>query len=170
MRATWRDPDDITPGARRTPREIHGWRSYDPLRRMLAFATSGVTHAHIAAADKLREQVDLATMGYSAARPLIYVEQQPQPRHGGGAAAVSQVRAARAVRRVIALFSRQQLRMIEAIVLGNMTLRAWTRSLPGQPASQPVEKGKLLAILDVLAQHFASEIRDEIARGKRLPP
>jgi hypothetical protein len=169
MPATWRDPDDITPGARRTPREITGWMRYDALRRMFGDPRSGVTAQHVMAADTLRELVDLATLGYAADRPLIYVQQNAQPRFGMGPAALAQVKAARAVTRVVKLFGPLQLLMIQAIVLRNVSVRKWTEALPAG-ASQAVEKGKLLAILDVLVQHFAAEIDDDLARGRRLPP
>lgn len=170
MRSEWRDPDDITPGARRTPKMVVGWRSYDPLRLMLGHAASGITTEHIMAADKLREAFDLATIGYSADRPLIFVAQQPAPRFGLGPDAVAQMRACRTVRRVVALFMLRQLAMIDMVILRNVPLRIWTQALLQQPASQAVEKGRLLAILDVLAQHFATEVDDDLARGRRLPP
>jgi hypothetical protein len=169
MPATWRDPDDTAPTARRTPREIAGWRRYDALRRMFGDPRSGITAQHIMAADTLRELVDLATLGYAADRPLIYVAQNAQPRFGMGPAALAQVKAARAVKRVTALFPPLQLAMIQAIILRNVSVRAWTTALP-PPASQAVEKGKLLAILEILVQHFAVEVEDDLARGRRLPP
>jgi hypothetical protein len=170
MHASWRDPDDITPGARRAPREIHGWRRYDPLRKMTAHPNSGVTEAHILAADKLRELVDIATLGYSAERPLIFVTQTISgPRFGMSAGEVARVKAGRAVKRVIALFPAMQLEMIQAIILRNVTVRAWTEALP-QPASQATEKGRLLTILDLLVQHFGSEVADDLRSGRRLPP
>jgi hypothetical protein len=166
---TWRDPDDVTPGARRTPREINAWRSYDPLRRMLVHTSSGITTAHIQAADKLRELVDVATLGYTADRPLIFIANTAQPRTGMTPAAIAEVKAAREVRRVVVMFAPIQLAMIQAVILRNVTLTAWTRALP-PPVSQPVEKGKLLAILEILVQHFDAAIQDELARGRRLPP
>ena len=137
---------------------------------MQGHANSGVTASHIAAADKLREAVDVATLGYSAVRPLIFVSQAiAGSRYGLGAAEKARMAALRRVQRVIALFPAPALRMIEAIVLGNMSLRAWTLALP-QPAAQAVQKGRLLGILDQLVQHFDGEIRDEVASGRRLPP
>jgi hypothetical protein len=136
---------------------------------MLAHPSSGITAAHIMAADKLRELVDLATLGYSNDRPLIYVQQTPLPRFGLGARAVEELDAARAVRRVIVLFPPLQLALIQAVILRNVSVRAWTSALP-PPASQAVEKGKLLAILEILVQHFDAEVQDDLARGRRLPP
>lgn len=167
MRAVWRDPDDITPGARRTPREITGFRTFCPLRRMAGDPASGIQAWHIMAADKLRELVDMATLGFSTDRPLIYVQQTTLPRWGLNPAAVAQIKATRSVLRVITLFSRYELRLVEAIVLRNMTVRAWSID---SGARQGTVKATLLDILDRLAQHFESEIDDELARGRRLTP
>ena len=169
MVGRWRDPDDVTPGARRTPREITGWRSFDPLRRMAGHPHSGITAEHIMAADHFREQVDLATLGYSGVRPMIFVAQAHLPRAGMGPAALAQTRAQRVMRRVMRLFSPPQLLMIEQVVLRNMTLRAWTHR-HDPPANPVTEKRKLLVILDRLVEHFAAEVEDELARGRRLPP
>jgi hypothetical protein len=169
MPSEWRDPDDVTPGARRTPRAIAGWRTYDPLRKMMGHAASGISTAHVLAADLLREQVDLALLGFSAARPLIYVAQTPLPRWGLGPAALAQMRAVRSLRRVVGLFSPPQLLMLEVIVLRNITLRQWvlTRD-PPSPARE--EKRRLLIVLDRLAAHYEGEIESDLASGRRLPP
>ena len=168
MRSEWRDPDDITPTARRTARVIQGWRSFCPLRRMAGHPASGITAEHIMGADKLRELVDVAAIGYSGDRPLVYVQTYPQPRMGLSASLVRQVQAARAVQRAVRPYTEAQLAMIEAIILRNTTLRAWTMTRTG--AHPNVEKGRLLAILDLLAQHFEWETADEVARGRRLAP
>jgi len=169
MPAAWVDPDDIKPDAKHKPAAIAGWRSYDPLRKMAGHPNSGVGQGHILAADKLREQVDLATLGFSALRPLIYVSQFALPRWGLGPAAIAQMRAVRSVRRVVALFSPPQLLLLDAVILRNRTLRAYCLS-SDPPASALLTKRVLLLILDRLAEHYDAEIQDEIARGKRLTP
>jgi hypothetical protein len=170
MRATWRDPDDLTPGARRAPREITAWRSYCPLRKMSGHPNSGITAAHIMAADKFREVCDVAVMGYTAARPLIFVGLNAAPRFGMGADAVAQMRAVREMRRAVRLFHPPQLLMIEAVILRNMTLRQWCESRVPRIATPRLEKVKLLVILERLVQHFDSDVADDLARGRRLPP
>jgi hypothetical protein len=169
MPSVWRDPTDLTPDARRQPRSITGWRGYDPLRKMAGHPRSGVTSAHILAADMLRERVDIATMGFSGARPLIYVAMSAQPRWGMGPAAVARTRAARSVARVIRLFAPSQLAMIDVVILGNRTLRHW--SLTRDPPSPfRREKQRLILILDRLAEHFDGEVQNDVASGRRLPP
>ncbi len=167
MRASWRDPDDVVPDARRKPREIAGWRTGCSLRRMMGHPASGITVAHIMAADKLRELVDVARLGFSGERPLIYVQQATQPRWGLGPAAVKQMQAYRAVRRIAEIFPERQLAMLDMVVLRNATLRSWAMAHE-PPLTQAVEKGRLLGVLDRLVLHFGREVEDDLARGKRL--
>jgi len=166
MRASWRDPDDIKPDARRVPRDITWFRSFCPLRKMSGDPRSGITAAHIMAADKLREVVDVATMGYSSERPMIFVAMAAQPRFGMSGADIARVKAMRSMARVLRIFPPNQLAMLEMIVLRNVNLKTWT--LAHDNANPAVEKGRLLSILDRLAQHFEAEIEDDIARGRRL--
>ena len=51
MRGEWIDPTDIKPTAARTAKRINGWRSFDPLRKALNVANSGITVEHVMAAD-----------------------------------------------------------------------------------------------------------------------
>jgi hypothetical protein len=168
MVARWRDPDDIMPDARRVPREITGYRTFCPLRKMSGDVRSGITAAHIMAADKLREVVDVATMGYSSERPMIFVAMAAQPRFGMSGADIARVAAMRSMARVLRIFPANQLAMLEMIVLRNVNLRAWT--LAHDNANPAVEKGRLLGMLDRLVQHFEVEIKDELREGRRLPP
>ena len=169
MPSEWNDPADTTPDARRTPRTVQGWRSYDPLRRMLGHPRSGIEPMHILAADMLREQVDLALLGYAVTRPLIYVQQFSQPRWGLGPDAVKQMRAVRSLRRVVLLFQPPQLLMIEVIILRNTTLTQWAKTrVPA--ATVKLEKQRLMVVLDRLATHYDGEIMDDLAKGRRLPP
>ena len=167
MLSTWRDPDDITPGARRTPREITGFRSYDPLRKLMMHPNSNVSVAHVMAADKLREAVDIAALGYSGERPLIYVAHQPQPRWGMSKPDIARTAADRIVRRVLRIFPATQIHMIEVVILRNVTVAVWARA---HKTNQQIEMGRLLSILDRLVQYFESEIDDDLATGRRLPP
>jgi hypothetical protein len=55
MKANWRDPDDLNVH-RRMAREISGWRSYCPLRRLMEQGrSSAISAEHILAADMLRK-------------------------------------------------------------------------------------------------------------------
>jgi hypothetical protein len=169
MRGTWIDPDDIKPDAKKAPRLITGWRSGDPLRRMLVHHASGITAQHISAADKLREAADIAVLGYSAERPLIYVSHLFLPRAGMGHADLARTKAWRVVARAVKLFAVAELEILQAVVLRNISLRAWCAARD-PPRSQLVEKRRLLRVLDSLVDHFDAEVQDDLARGRRLPP
>jgi hypothetical protein len=70
MRSTWRDPEDTSPSAARTAREIAGYRQFDPLRRCVQRHKDrcGITEAHIIAADVFRRIADGAVIGFSVHR------------------------------------------------------------------------------------------------------
>ena len=172
MRAEWNDPDDIRPDARRTPRSVSGFRAYCPLRRMAAIRGSAVTSAHIMAADKLREQADLARLGYSAVREMIFVQMAAGPRSGPSPGQRAQAAAARDLARALARFTAAQCEMLAAIILANQSIKAWTEQLGRRPGARrvdpSVETGRLLAILDILAAHYEADVADELHRGRRL--
>lgn len=169
MGADWVDPDDTRPNAARAPRRVRGWRTFCPLRRMSGHPASGITEQHILAADRFREQVDLATLGYSSERPLIYVAQFALPRWGMGPAAIAQLQAVREVRRVLQFFTPPELAMVNAILLRNISLREWVRRT--DPPLHPVtEKQKLLTVLNLLVWCYEDELKAEIESGRRLLP
>jgi hypothetical protein len=171
MLSAWTDPDDIRPDARREPRRVTGYRTYCPLRRMRAGANSGITDKHVMAADRLREAVDLASMGYTAERPMLFVSLPPQPRAGMSGADMARNAARRDVARALRPFTAGQWLLLTAIVLGNESLHAWCRRMSEQTDRRydaAVEKGRLLAILDVLGQYYDTEIRDDLDHGRRL--
>ena len=66
MRSSWRDPDDITPNARRTARAIAGFWAGCALRRMMHHhaGRSSIIEEHVIAADLLRLQVDAVLIGF----------------------------------------------------------------------------------------------------------
>jgi len=169
MRARWTDPDQSgLSSARRTPRTVTGFRRFDPIRKLYARKTSGVTLEHIAAADKLRELVDISALGFTALRSLILTLQFRQPSAGLNRAALARNRAHRSLLRVLRRFRMNQLEMIDRIILSGMTLKQWVEASFDRDG--PTEHAKLLAILDRLAEHFKSEIAQEIASGRRLKP
>ena len=69
-RGVWRDPTDLTPNARRTAREITGFRATCPLRQAQhrCSGACSVTDAHILAADRLRLDADAVRIGLSNGR------------------------------------------------------------------------------------------------------
>ena len=154
MRADWVDPEDIKPNA---------------LRRMSGHPASGISERQIMAADKLREQFDMATMGYSGERTMVFIARCALPRWSLGPAAVAQLRAARDIRRVARLFSAAQLALIDAILLRNLSLREWSRSAT-PPLHPATEKRSLMVVLYMLAEYYDTELKEDLDNGRRLAP
>lgn len=154
MRSAWRDPDDLNPNAR-NPREIKGWRRYCPLRRIAA-GGGQVTWQHIAAADELRRIYDIAEIGWSGARdgtPVVALRYGPLL--GPSAGAQDQERAGREMTRVRRRFAAKW-DLIDTIILRNYPMQHWCRLRAGRRPQ--VEMGRLLEVLDELAEHFATEV------------
>jgi hypothetical protein len=170
MRAEWRDPDDMRPNAQHKPREITGYRTYCPLRRMAAIKGSQVTDQHIYAADILRGQIDLAVIGRGG-REMIALQRGFGPVSGPSANAVLQVWAAMQARRALTRLAPAARIMLTEVVLFNRSIHAWCAALAAQRGWMPdkkIEMGKLIAILDILADHYAAEIDEALARGTLL--
>jgi hypothetical protein len=158
MLARWIDPDDLAPN-RRSAKEVHGWRSFCPLRRLVerANGASGITMEHVTAADLLRREWDIASIGLSGRKtPWMFTDALHLPRSGPSRAAVRQVRAIRNVQRVMRLFVDAQRDLIEWIILRNQPVLRW-RTARGiaQRAAMPM----LVGVLDELVRHFDDEIR-----------
>ena len=163
MRSEWRDPDDIKPDARHKPREIDGYRTYCPLRRMARQTGSQITLRHIAAADALRLAVDLAVIGAQGDREQ-FIRALYGPVSGPGKAAMRQTAAIREAERALRQILPGYRALLTEIVLFNRSLAAWCAMV--NPARNPqIEMGRLLGILDQLAAHYASEIDRALARG-----
>jgi hypothetical protein len=169
MRAEWVDPDDVKPTAARTARHISGWRSFCPLRRMNAVRGAQVTERHILAADLLRSQVDLAVIGRGALE-MIALMRGFGPVAGPSVNAVEQVWASVQARRALARLSPAARVMLTEVVLFNRSIQAWCalNAEAGRPANRDVEMGKLIGILDTLADHYAAEVDEALARGAMI--
>jgi hypothetical protein len=159
MKTQWRDPDDTRPNASRRPREITGYRTYCPLRRMARLSGSQITVAHIAAADAFRLAVDIATIGLTGEQSGVHGVYGPT--FGPSINAVLQATASSEAAEVVRRLAPSQHRMAEAIVLRNRSLQAWCTERAtaiGRTANPEIEMGRLLALLDVLADHY--ELQD----------
>jgi hypothetical protein len=155
MRAMWRDPDDHRPNTRRA-REIGGWRTYCPLRRMAAQRNSQITERHIIAADYLRQFADQAVHGLSGRDGLLPIGAiMHGPRGGPSAAAITQAFAGREFSRVMRQFMPWQRAMLTDIVLLNRSLSAWCAKWQDNPQ---IEMGRLVCTLDELERYYASEV------------
>jgi hypothetical protein len=166
MRGAWRDPDDVRPNAQHRPREISGYRTYCPLRRMARAHGSQVTERHIAAADLLRAAVDLAVIGASGVLDLAGLGAVFGPVNGPTRAALRQAAAMAEAQRALTRLAPSQRELLTAVVLFNCSLQTWCARPPGHNAQ--VEMGRLLGVLDVLADHYAGEIDRQLAAGHGL--
>lgn len=173
MATSWRDPTDTKPNASRRPRRLTGYRRYCPLRRMVeAGGSRQITEDHIRAADLFRADADIARLGRS--RDLgdgDAITAQFGPRRGPTESAIAQAEAEVAVRLTFARFPAAYQAMLVEIVLRNRSLHSWCATLTGTGDTVPVpavEMGKLISILDVLADQYASRIKIIRALGEMI--
>jgi hypothetical protein len=175
MAAYWRDPDDMTPGAARTAREIKGFRAFDPLRwsRNRHGDASSITELHIHAADRLRRASDMARIGGLPGTP--WAGDAPhtrsdrfRPSSGPTAQALAMSKAHRDYRRAMSILLPHEQELVVVIVLENISVTAWTRyrRLTGQSASPQTETHKLVGALDKLVAHYDTEIKEDMAHGR----
>lgn len=173
MRDKWRDPSDTTPNASHRPREIAGYRCYCPLRRMMAGKGSQITMAHVMAADRFRTQVDLAMIGCGGARDGEPNHQGFGPHAGPSHGAILQATSSGAIKAALARFAASHQPMLIEIVLNNHSLHWWCaqqQARSGKPTPADVEMGRLLTILDILADHYDTAIKADLAVGAILEP
>jgi hypothetical protein len=85
----------------------------------------------------------------------VFSDALQMPRLGPKAAALAQVRAQRAVRRVLRLLDAEQHDLVEHVVLRCQPFSKWY--LPRR-VSRDRALGKLVAVLDILVEHFQSEL------------
>lgn len=167
MQSAWRDPDDVQPNSVRKAREISGYRTYCPLRRMASKHGTRITPEHILAADYLRRAVDLAVIGAGGSREMIARNCGFGPSGPPSEILLKQSTALREVVRALAHFAPAQRIMLTEIVLLNRSLFAWcARQAAIGRVNADVEMGKLIAMLEVLVEHFGAEIDEDIAAGR----
>jgi hypothetical protein len=169
MRTSWRDPDDVTPNARRAAREITGFRAACALRQMLHKdgARSSITDAHVLAADMLRAQVDAILYGFSGRREFLPVQAIAYgPVSGPSMAAIRTMKAWAPFRSAMALFSLAEKRLLTWVVLENRSVTSWCaaqREL-GRLVLVPRAMQALVGILDRLVDYY--DVADD-RRGDR---
>lgn len=163
---SWRDPDDMRPNARYA-REVHGYRTYCPLRRMALQRGSQITERHIKAADRFRSQADLAIIGAGGSYDLLVTHGGFGPSLGPSAAAIETAAAAlglsKALRRVPPVLRP----MLVEVVLLNRSLQTWCLAAP-VPLDAKIEMGRLLALLALLVDHYGPELDAEAAIGEAV--
>jgi hypothetical protein len=171
QRSSWRDPEDTSPTAARTARQVTAWRTFCSLRKMRGH--SSVTDMHIHAADQLRLSADAAGIGFSGEKDDLPVTSIIYgPRSGPPKRDEESLKAWRDFRRAIKPFGQYQLRMLEWVILRNYSLPRWTELEEqrfGEKLNPKVQMGMLLGILEVLLEYYRTEIEQGLATGKILP-
>jgi hypothetical protein len=172
MRGQWVDPADVSPNASRRPRQTHYWRRYDPLRRMMQATSSAVVAEHVIAADLLRAAADVAALGYAPPPPLDPtwpIRSTPYlPRAGPAGREHARVAAWRDYVRAMRRFTADQRRLVAGVVLQCLSVRRWCQDeadRTGRKLCPRVTLGRLVACLDILAEHYASEVERAQQRG-----
>jgi hypothetical protein len=112
----------------------------------------------------LRYAADTAAIGRSGALLLPVTRTAYGPIPGPTALAAAQSQAMREVARLLSRFATVQREMITQILLLNRTLRAWCQDAEGR--NPQLEMGRLLGILDLLAEHYSAEIDEDLAHGR----
>jgi hypothetical protein len=174
MKSSWRDPSDTSPTAARTATEVSGWRSWDPLRKMLQQPSSSITPEHVHAADRFREEADLARLGFAPQNryDVPINELAHGPKAGPSPAAIRQAKASISFSRACSRLTVDLQRMAKTIILGNCTVSAGCREESerlGRRVDPQRELGRLLCCLDLLAEYYGTEIERDLASGNVLP-
>jgi hypothetical protein len=156
-RADWVDPEAVTPSAARSATRVRGYRRTDSLRRLNG-ASGVVSNEMVSAADQLRLLYDGMRLGFvSGLRDLMLPVTAIvyRPSMGPTRTAMRQTNCERKFRRCWRIFNDGQRAIIEAVVLGSMSLHRW-RTLHGIPQRQAMEL--LLTTLELLVEYFHSEL------------
>jgi hypothetical protein len=154
MKSAWVDPDDTTPGAAKTARQIHGHRRFDPLRWCLHRhrERSSFSEEHIMAADLLRAAWDGSRLGFVGLKTWMPVQSAVyRPSTGPAGPALRQLRARQTFDGAWRLCCGHDRALLLAVVLGNMSLGKAADRLR---VSKPWATQALVLVLDRLCEHF----------------
>jgi hypothetical protein len=161
--AIWTDPEDLASN-RRTAREIRGYRRACMVRwcRNRHGASSPFTSEHVIAADELRRIYDLARLGATSRKSSwIYIDRPTAPKLGPTPAELAGYWAWKEMRRVRSRFSIGEWHLLGWFVLENLSVGRWIarEKAAGRGCGQVVVMRQLVAMLDVLVEHFGDVIR-----------
>jgi hypothetical protein len=170
MRTEWADIADFRPTAAKTAKRVTGYRQFCPLRKCLAShgERSHYTVEHVLAADHLRQLADAVAIGFSTGREFTPVQAiRYGTLTGFGRAPVRSARAWPAYRPAMALFDQSQRKLLTHCLLLNWSLRKWVavRREQGIAANPVTERQRLVACLDLLVDHFKSDIERALGHG-----
>ena len=174
--AQWRDPDGPASSTARAPATISGYRTACVLRRMARRGGGRITEEHLIAVEKTRAAWEVGYYGFTPGGYGLpeagYVAAAPGPRSGPSAATEAQAAHWRRFLRAAAVVPLGLAELFAWAVVGNRDIATWCVRMearhPGQRFHAATETGRLLVLLDLLATHFADEIREDRLHG-RLP-
>ncbi len=168
MQAEWSDPDDVKPDAKKTARQVKGWMTYCPLRRMAEHRSSSITPQHIAAADLIRFSWELGKYGYSGEQSMMFIDSEFGSRIPNNGAA-ARIAAIRDYKRAVATWPDDDIRMLHYVVIGNHSVFAWVpyeSERIGKRLNPDGETKRLVTLLGFLVKYYDTDIEHGMRSGR----
>lgn len=168
--SAWSDPSDTV--NTRSPRQIKGHRRGDWLGKQYRRQNTDITRDHVEAASRFRCDWDVAQFGLSAGDVLArgFVGGGFGPSAGPTAAASARAVADREVRRVLAAIGPTAAPLLIWTVCENRDVRSFCMAqseLLGEKQDEKKAFGRLLGVLDRLAEHYGiNERRDRVKASR----
>jgi hypothetical protein len=153
--ALWPDPED----SERPPRHVRGYRRGDVLGWLRRRGNQEISRAHILAAREFRHHFDVARYGLSGSGRDVSVRIQPAPRTSPLRSDVLRQASLREVGRVYGAVGEAAWPLLLWVVVLDRDVRAWCDDAAMRVGVRPDERkafGRLLAVLDRLAEHFGT--------------
>lgn len=155
--ATWNDPNDTL--RTRRPREVRGYRRGDLLALLQRRGNREISTRHVEAARLFRVEWDVARYGLTGTGQGTGIFVRPSPRSGPTAADHRRELAKREVDRVLLAVGTSAVPLLLWVVILNRDVKSWCDEEAkrlGETLRPDPKKvfGRLLAVLDRLAEHF----------------
>ena len=160
------DPSDDSPSARKQARTVHVWRAKCRLRKARSVGCGSLSDQHIAGADMLRIQCDIALIGRGGITDwLSATYTAAAPRAGFSASAVRNAQAAEDIRLLFAKLTPQQAGVLTAVALSNESVARYARAHATSPRRQ---MDVLLTALDRVVDHWRDAIDAQLASERLI--
>lgn len=154
--ALWRDPEDTE----RPTRHVRGFRRGDVLGWLRRRGNREISKAHILAAREFRHHWDVARYGLTPGGVSAFAHVTAGPRGGPPAADIEREVCKREVARVRRAVGDTAWPLLLWVVVLDRDVRAWCDNSAARLGARPDERkafGRLLAVLDRLAEHFGTQ-------------
>ena len=160
-RGHWQDP------AGDTAPEVYGWRTACVLRKMARRDGSRIKEEHLAAVQMIRVSWDVGTYGLTPGGAGLKLSGGDAvaagPSAGPSAASEHQVEEWRNFRRAAAVVPLGLAELFAWVVVQNRDVTSWCARMDRlhhpRRHDRNVETGRLLVLLDLLAEHYDGKIR-----------